>query len=96
MALYENKIREKGDYILSQIEQIKRLSNDRNLLFFLNEIRDSAVEMTYTSDEWFVEINMLDSKNLALSQKIQGFSEVVNKYEDALDDYDSALSKKRK
>jgi ATP-dependent 26S proteasome regulatory subunit len=91
MQLFENDIRTKCDYILAHLQQISQDNTDRNLIFFIEEIRDKIVEIMYTSDDWFVRVNTLNDKVLQAYQKIQGLSKSISMYNNAIDSYEDIL-----
>jgi len=91
MQLFENDIRTKCDYILSHIQQISQNNTDRNLKFFIEEIRDKVIEVMYTSDDWFVRVNTLNDRVLHLNQKIQRLTSSIQSYSNAIDSYEDAI-----
>jgi len=91
MQLFENDIRTKCDYILSHIQQISQNNADRNLTFFIEEIRDKVIEVMYTSDDWFVRVNTLNDRVLQLGQRIQKLTKSVQSYNNAIDSYEDIL-----
>lgn len=96
MQLFENDIRTKCDYILAHLQQISQDNTDRNLTFFINEIRDKVIEVMYTSDDWFVRVNTLNDKVLQAHQTIQRLSKSVKMYNNAIDSYEDILDSMEK
>jgi hypothetical protein len=84
--LFENIIRQKCEYSIGQLEQIDRMNKDRNLVFFLNEIRDAIVEIMYTSDEWFANINISHDQSILLLKKTEKLTNIIQDYENSDDD----------
>jgi len=91
MQLFENDIRTKCDYILSHIQQISQTNTDRNLTFFIEEIRDKVIEVMYTSDDWFVQVNTLNDRVLHLNQRIQRLTSSIQSYSNAIDSYEDVV-----
>ena len=93
MKLFENIIRNKCEECNDFLKEIEKFSKDRNSLFFIQQLRDSLVEILYTSDEWFLNINDTTDHNKKLFHQLQNAGKTINEYSNAMDDIESDYSK---
>ncbi len=84
--LFENTIRLKCEYAIDQLEELNKLNKDRNAVFFLKEALDTLIEIMYTSDEWFANINISHDQSQQLLQKTQKLTNIIQDIENSDDD----------
>ena len=84
--LFENSIRQKCEYALDQLEEINKLCKDRNMVFFLKETIDTIIEIMYTSDEWFANINISHDQSTQLLKNTEKLKNIIQDYENSDDD----------
>ena len=86
MQLFENNIRSKCEAIYDYLEQIKKFGISRDAEFYFQQAKDTLTEIAYTSDEWFVGMNMEHDKKLQLIQRNRDLVKAVHGYEDILEE----------
>ena len=86
MQLFDNTIRNKCLECEDFIKEIEKFCKDRNSIFFVQQLRDSLVEILYTSDEWYLNINQTSDRNKQLINKLQHSNKTINELNNAFDD----------
>jgi hypothetical protein len=84
--LFENTIRQKCEYAIDQLNQVDKLNKDRNIVFFLKETLDTLIEIMYTSDEWFANINISHDQSQQLLKKTEKLTNIIQDIENSDDD----------
>ena len=86
MELFENDIRTRCENSIAFLEEIVRLNKDRNIVFFLQQLQEEIIEIMYTSDNWFLDINTQNDrvKNLIHNNShLKGtIQEIANEVDD--------------
>lgn len=86
IQLFENTIRQKCEYAIDQLNQVDKLNKDRNIVFFLKETLDTLIEIMYTSDEWFTNINISHDQSVQLLKKTEKLTNIIQDIENSDDD----------
>ena len=86
MEIYDNTIRAKCEESMDFLKEIEKFSQNKNALFFIQELRNTIIEITYTSDEWFLNINNVSDRNKRLVNKLEHSHKTINELNNDFDD----------
>jgi len=86
MQLFENNIRSKCEATYDFLEQVKRLGIKNEAEYFLQQAKDIITEIMYTSDEWFIAVNLEHDRKMQLLERNRNLQKAVSGYEDFLEE----------